>query len=94
MLYLKWLTTTEACDSILRNAIFSNSLVNLHSELDIWYKVDLDIELYNLSLKELLSGLLSSQAESSQAKPSLIKPSQAKLIQATKQAKPAWISSE
>jgi hypothetical protein len=54
MLYLKWLTTTEACDSILRKAIFSNSLVNPYCELDTWHEVDLDIELYNLSLKELL----------------------------------------
>jgi hypothetical protein len=54
MLYLKWLTTTKACDPVLRKAILSNGLVNPHSRLDTWHEVDLDIELYNLILKELL----------------------------------------
>ena len=54
MLYLKWLTTTDACDPLLRKAILSNSLVNLHGNLDTWHEVDLDIELHNLTLKELL----------------------------------------
>jgi hypothetical protein len=54
MLYLKWLTTTEACDPILRKAILSNGLVNLHGRLDTWHEVDLDVELHNLTLKELL----------------------------------------
>jgi len=54
MLYLKWLTATKACDPILRKAILSNGLVNPHGRLDTWHEVDLDIELYNLTLKELL----------------------------------------
>jgi len=54
MLYLKWLTSTKACDPILRKAILSNSLINPHDGLDTWHEVDLNIELYNLSLKELL----------------------------------------
>jgi hypothetical protein len=54
MLYMKWLTATEASDPILRNAILSNGLINPHGKLDTWHEVDLNIELYNLSLKEML----------------------------------------
>jgi hypothetical protein len=54
MLYLKWLTKTKAYDHILRKVVFSNSLVNPHGEPETWHEVDLNIELYNLPLKELL----------------------------------------
>ena len=54
MLYLKWLTTTKACDHVLRKAILSNSLVNPQSRQDTQHEVNLDIKLYNLTLKELL----------------------------------------
>jgi len=54
MLYMKWLLQTNACDSILKRAILSNSLVNTHGKEDTWQEIDINIEHHNLVLKELL----------------------------------------
>lgn len=54
MLFLKRLTCTKACDSVLRRAILSNSLVNPHGRRDTWQEVDRSLEYLNLELKREL----------------------------------------
>lgn len=54
MLFLKRLTSTKACDSVLRRAILSNSLVNPHGRRDTWQEVDRSLEYLNLELKREL----------------------------------------
>lgn len=51
MLYLKGLTSTEACDKGLQRAILSSCLVIPHGQRNTWQEVDRSLEYLNLELK-------------------------------------------
>ena len=40
LLYMTWLTQTDAASKELQDAILANSLVNLHGTNDGWFEMD------------------------------------------------------